>query len=70
MLQSGGAKIADFRFRTKLPKIVIGLYILRHKMAIFGIFSNFFVKYPQKHLVMLDGILTFGRIIKVHTVSN
>ena len=36
-------------------------------MGIFGIFSKFFVKYPQKHLVTLDGILTFCRIIKVHT---
>ena len=47
-LRSGGAKIADFRFWTKLPKIVISLYILHQKMAIFGIFSKNLVKHPQK----------------------
>ena len=54
MLQSDSAKIADFQFRAKLPKIVISLYILSKKMAIFGIFSKNFVKYPQKHLVILS----------------
>ena len=54
MLRSGSTKIADFRFRAKLPKIVIGLYILRQKIAIFGIFSKKIVKYPQKHLVTLS----------------
>ena len=54
MLRSGSTKIADFRFQKKLPKIVISLYILRQKMAIFGIFSKNFVKHPQKHLVTLS----------------
>ena len=54
MLQSGSAKIADFQFQTKLPKIVISLYILFQKMAIFGIFLKNFVKDPQKHLVTLS----------------
>ena len=54
MLRSGSAKIADFRFQKKLHKTVISLYILRQKMAIFGIFSQNFVKHPQKHLVTLS----------------
>ena len=54
MLRSGSAKITDFQFRTKLPKIVISLYILHQKMAIFGIFSKNFIKHPQKPLVTLS----------------
>ena len=47
MLWSGSTEI---QIQPALP----GLYILHKKMAIFGFFSIFFVKHPQKHLVTLS----------------
>ena len=48
MLRSGSTEI---QFQPGLPE----LYIFRQKIGDFGIF----VKYPQKHLVMLRSIVHF-----------
>ena len=47
MLWSGSTEI---HIQPALP----GLYILRQKMVIFGLFLKKFVKHPQKHLVTLS----------------
>ena len=52
MLRSGSTEI---QFQPELPE----LYIFRQKIGDFGIFSNFFVKYPQKHLVTMRSIVRF-----------